>query len=188
MKCLLINGSHRNAGNTEMLLSAMKIEFEKHEAETETVSLAVLPLEHCRACDSCKGTSRCLIEDGFNPLLQKILEAGVLIIGTPVYVGMPSSRMVALLQRLTYLALSNEHILKNKIGVGVVVAGEAGHMTAFNSIVDFFLVNEMIVPGSHYWPIGTATKRGEIQNDVSAIENVKYLAQKIVHLKSGGVW
>lgn len=170
-----------------MLLSAMKIEFEKNEAEAEAISLAVLPLEHCRVCDSCKGTSVCLIEDGFNPLLKKIMEADVLIIGTPVYVGMPSSRMIALLQRLAYLALSNGHILKNKIGVGVVVAGETGHLTAFNSIVDFFLVNEMTVPGSRYWPIGTATKRGDIQNDVSAMENVKYLAQKIVHLKSGCV-
>ncbi|MFZ2955577.1 MAG: flavodoxin family protein [Candidatus Ozemobacteraceae bacterium] len=186
MKFLMINGSHRIAGNTETFLSVMKTEFEKYEAATESVLLATLSLEHCRVCDSCKGTSVCIIEDGFNPLLKKILEADVLVIGTPVYVGMPSSRMTVLLQRLAYLALSNGNILKNKIGVGVVVAGETGHLATLNSIVDFFLVNEMTILGSRYWPIGTATKRGEIHNDVSAIENLKYLAKKVVQFKSGG--
>ncbi|MDD2773874.1 MAG: flavodoxin family protein [Elusimicrobiales bacterium] len=187
MKILLLNGSHRTGGNTETLLSVMKTGFEKQGLETELISLATLSVEHCQVCDSCKGKSTCRITDDFGAILEKISVSDALIIGTPVYVGMPSSRLAALIQRLTYLALLNGHLLKDKIGCAVVVAGEAGHLTALNSLLDFFLVNEMTVPGSRYWPVGTASKKGEILNDTAAIENVKYLSGKIAKLlKTGG--
>ncbi|MFA5161417.1 MAG: flavodoxin family protein [Elusimicrobiales bacterium] len=182
MKAVLVNGSHRTAGNTAVLLAVMGKELSARGARTETVSLARLDIGHCRACDRCRGKSACIVKDDFNALLRKILAADTLILGSPVYAGMPSSRMTAFLQRLAYLAINNGHLLKNKVGGAVVVAGEAGHLTALNSLIDFFLVNEMIVPGSRYWPVGTATDKGNVAKDVSALENIRHLAGNIAAL------
>jgi len=186
-KILMLNGSHRSGGNTEVLLEVMKKEFEMESMFVESISLALTSLKHCKVCDNCATRPLCNInDDDFNSILGKILEVDVLVIGTPVYVGMPSSKIIAFIQRLTYLSMLNDQLLKNKIGAAVIVAGEAGHLTALNSIVDFFLVNGMIVPGSRYWPVGTASKKREIINDTSALENISCLSQNIVKLLKRG--
>jgi len=50
----------------------------------------------------------------------------------------------------------------------------------------WYIINDMIVPGSTYWNIGFAGAKGEIENDKEALatldrlcENIYWLASKI---------
>jgi multimeric flavodoxin WrbA len=183
----MINGSHRMGGNTEVLLKIMEEEFEKCQIDWDLLSLAGLSVEHCKVCDHCAGAPECGIHDDFDAILKKVIATDALIIGSPVYVGAPSSKVMTFIQRLTYLSHSKHHLLKDKVGGAVIVAGEAGHLTALNILVDVFLVNGMTVLGSQYWPIGTASAKGGITGHASAIENIRHLSQKIVrHLQKTG--
>ena len=55
-------------------------------------------------------------------------------------------------------------------------------MEAFNTINNFFLIGQMIVPGSSYWNIGTALKQGEFANDVEGVNTMRVLGQNIAWL------
>ena len=55
-------------------------------------------------------------------------------------------------------------------------------MTTFNAINQFFLINDMIVPGSTYWNVGVARDPGEIEGDEEGLRTVDRLAENILWL------
>ncbi len=89
---------------------------------------------------------------------------------------------MALIQRMTYVSYNNNQTLSKKIGGPIAVAGETGHLTTLNCLVNFYLVNEMVMPGSHYWNIGTGVNKGDILNDQKGISYIKRFAKNIAWL------
>jgi multimeric flavodoxin WrbA len=63
-----------------------------------------------------------------------------------------------------------------------VVARRAGQNFTFAQLNYFFLINEMIVPGSTYWNIAFARQRGEVANDAEGMATVKQLALNMAWL------
>jgi multimeric flavodoxin WrbA len=55
-------------------------------------------------------------------------------------------------------------------------------MTTFDAINHFFLINQMIVPGSSYWNIGIANKKGEIDGDQEALATMDTLGKNMAWL------
>ncbi len=87
MKILIINGSPRK-GNTKFALETMKSALkEKYQHATcEFVNVATLKIAGCINCDACKNNSgNCIHKDDTATYMDKMLEADVLIFGTPVY-------------------------------------------------------------------------------------------------------
>jgi len=99
MKVLAINGSPRKDGNTAALINHVLAAVAKEGIETECVSLAGKKLHGCIACYKCaenKG-GRCAIKDDVNGLLEKMLEADAIVLGSPTYFANMSSEMKALI-------------------------------------------------------------------------------------------
>lgn len=86
---------------------------------------------------------------------------------------------MALIQRMTYVSFNNNETLSKKIGGPLAVAGETGHLTTVNCLVDFYLVNEMVIPSLNYWNIGTGVNKGDILGDKKAILYIKRFAENI---------
>jgi len=42
-----------------------------------------------------------------------------------------------------------------------------------NRLIDFYLVNEMVIPSSNYWNIGVAVNKGDILKDKKGISSIK---------------
>jgi len=72
--------------------------------------------------------------------------------------------------------------LKRKIGAAVVAVRRTGAIHAFDSINHFFLINEMIIPGSSYWNIGIGKEKGEVLEDEEAMKTMKVLAENMIWL------
>jgi multimeric flavodoxin WrbA len=107
MKTILVNGSPRNDWNTAILLKHALKGAEDAGSETETVSLYDLSYRGCISCFECKkrdGESfgRCAASDGLSPLLEKIRDAGVLIIGSPIYMGSVTGETKSFLERFLF--------------------------------------------------------------------------------------
>ena len=51
----------------------------------------------------------------------------------------------------------------------------AGAIHAFDTLNHFFLITEMIVPGSTYWNIGYGREIGEVEHDAEGILTVQTL-------------
>lgn len=132
MKTILLNASPRKNWNTAQLLKSAQQGAESAGAETEYVDLYDLNFTGCRSCLACKrkGAERCKCywKDDLSPLIDKILQADAVIIGTPIYMGEPTAHFRALYERLAFCVLSYDgetSYFNGKINVGILYAMNA---------------------------------------------------------------
>ena len=101
-------------------------------AEVEYIDLYDLNFTGCRSCMLCKRKDvercHCYWKDDLSPVIDKIFQADALIIGTPIYLGRPTSRYFALIERLHFCSLSYDdysNYFKGKVNVGFFVTMNA---------------------------------------------------------------
>jgi len=107
MKVIAINGSPRKKWNTATLLNKSLEGALTQGAETEFVHLYDVTFRGCISCFACKtinGPSygRCIVKDGLTPILQKIENTDVLILGSPIYFGTVTGEMKSFMERLFF--------------------------------------------------------------------------------------
>lgn len=107
MKVMAFNGSPRKTWNTATLLSQALEGAASQGAETELVHLYDLTYQGCVSCFACKrkgGASygKCAIQDALTPILARIEELDAMILGSPNYLGAPTSMMKAFMERLIF--------------------------------------------------------------------------------------
>ena len=185
MKVVAFNGSPRENGNTWILINYVLAELEKEGVETELVQLGGANISGCTACDTCKNNKdqRCSVTgDVVNDYIEKILAADGIILGSPTYFTDVSTEMKALIDRAGRVAKVNGDMFKRKVGAAVIAVRRGGALHAFDSINHFFLINEMIVPGSSYWNLGIGYDKGDVENDAEGIRTMKTLGQNMAWL------
>jgi multimeric flavodoxin WrbA len=185
MKVLGINGSPRKGGNTELLIKEVFKVLEKEGIETEFFQLGGKKVQGCIACMKCrkKADSQCHQENVvINKCIKKIMDADAIIIGSPVYHADVSADIKALIEVAGYAIGGGKKTLKHKIGAAVIAVRRGGAIHAFDTINHFFLISEMIVPGSSYWNIGIGREKGEVLNDKEGIKTMKVLGENMAWL------
>jgi multimeric flavodoxin WrbA len=185
MKVIAFNGSARKDGNTTILLNMVFEELKSEGIETEIYTLAGKPIQGCIACFKCfeKKDKRCAVEkDIINECIQKMLEADGILLGSPTYFADVSAGMKALIERCGMVSRANGDMLKRKVGAGVVAVRRAGAMHVFSSLNSFFLINQMIIPGSSYWNLGIGRQPGEVNNDLEGVQTMKNLGKNMAWL------
>ncbi len=185
MKIVAINGSPRKNGNTALLIHEMFKIFEAEGFQTELVQLGNKPVHGCTACAKCKEEQdgRCHIKnDHLNLCIDKMLEADGIIIGSPVYFADVTTEIKALIDVAGYATRAGGHLLKRKVGAGVIAVRRGGALHAFETINNFFLINQMIVPGSSYWNFAIGRNPGDVLNDDEGMQTIRTLADNMVWL------
>jgi multimeric flavodoxin WrbA len=185
MKVLGISGSPRRGGNTDILIHTALEVMAAEGLETEFLSLADHPVLPCTACGGCftgEG-GRCVQKDpAFDGMIEKFAAADGILIGSPVYFGSATPQMMSLLDRVGYVARRRPELLRRKAGAAIVVARRAGQNFTFAQLNYFFLIAEMIVPGSTYWNVAVGHKPGEVRNDAEGISTVQTLGKNMAWL------
>lgn len=185
MKVIAFNGSPRTHGNTYQALAVVLDELEKNGVTTKMVNLCEQEIHGCRACGACfKNKNReCVMKDDkVNEYVDKISKSDGLIIGSPVYFGTMSAQTKAFIDRVGYVNRANGDLFKRKVGAAVAINRRAGALETFNTINNFFLIAQMVVPGSSYWNIGTALRQGEFEKDVEGVNTMRTLGQNMAWL------
>ena len=124
MKTVVINADpKRKEHNAQLMKSAMK-GAESVGADVKYVDLYKLELSGCRICRICKNdedTCKCYWKDELSPLIEEILNADCLLVGSPIFFSSPSSHYMALLERLIYCIVSYKtgNKFKGKVNVGL---------------------------------------------------------------------
>lgn len=111
-----------------------------------------------------------------------MIEADGIILGSPVYFADITAELKALIDRAGYVCKANGGLFQRKVGAGIIAVRRAGAIHAFDSINHFFLINEMIIPGSSYWNIGIGREKGEVENDGEGISTMKTLGKNMAWL------
>ncbi len=185
MKVIAFNGSARKEGNTAYLLKTVCDELEKEGINTVIYSLAGKRIQGCIACYKCftNQDKRCAVDtDIINECISLMLESDGILLGSPTYFSNVSAGMKALIERAGMVARANGDMFKRKSGAGVVAVRRAGSAHVFSSLNYFFLIGQMIIPGSSYWNIGIGKEPGEVQNDNEGIQTMKTLGQNMAWL------
>ncbi len=163
----------------------MLSELEKEGIETELVQLAGTQIQGCIACSKCKENQdqRCAVtSDSMNDYLAKMREADGIILGSPTYFADLTSGLKALIERAGFVARANDDMFRRKVGAAVVAVRRAGAIHTFDSINHFFLIGQMIVPGSSYWNIGIGYAIGEAQDDAEGMATMTGLGKNMAWL------
>ena len=185
MKVVAFNGSARKDGNTAILVRRVFSELENEGIETELVQLAGQPIHGCAACGQCfkNKDRRCAVNDDIvNSCIEKMLAADGIILASPTYFADLTSETKALIDRTGFVARANDDMFKRKVGAAVVAVRRAGAMHAFDSINHFFLISQMIIPGSSYWNIGVGRAKGEVERDEEGLRTMQTLGQNMAWL------
>jgi multimeric flavodoxin WrbA len=129
MKVIALNGSPRKKWNTATLLKHALDGAASKGAETELIHLYDYNYKGCISCFACKlknGKSygRCAVKDDLKPILNKVHDADAIILGSPIYFGMPTGVIRSFMERLLfqYLIYDENHsfLFKRSIPTGLI--------------------------------------------------------------------
>ena len=182
MKVIAFNGSARKDGNTALLLNTVLAELAAEDIGTEIYHLAGKPIQGCIACYQCfkNKDRRCAVtKDIANECIEKMVEADGILLGSPTYFADVTAGMKALIERAGMVSRANGDLYRRKVGAGVVAVRRAGAYQVFNSLNAFFLIGQMIVPGSSYWNIAVGREPREVANDAEGMKTMRDLGQNM---------
>lgn len=194
MKVLGLCGSPR-VGNTEYYINVVLDELKEKGLEVELIRLRDKNITQCEGCYGCIENKKCVIEDDFHDIFNKMIEADGLIVGSPVYNGSITPRLKALLDRAGFSARWMKNDLETnagkydwgqmpfsrKIFAPITVARKTGQTFAFAQLTLWATVNDFIITGSNYWTVGSAGTSGSVNahEDTEGISIMKHLASNI---------
>ena len=185
MKVVAFSGSARRDGNTALLVGHVFAELAKQGIETELVQLAGERLRGCIACYRCFTTKdgTCAVKDDcINGCIAKMRAADGIILASPTYFADITTEIKALIDRTGMVGRANDHLYRRKVGAGIIAVRRGGAIHAFDSLNHFFLISQMIVPGSSYWNIGMGLAPGDVKKDKEGLATMKTLGTNMAWL------
>jgi multimeric flavodoxin WrbA len=186
MRVVAFNGSARRHGNTSSLIEAVFAPMRESGVECEEVPLSGRSLRGCIACYKCfeAKDGRCHgPDDDMNTMLEQVEKADGIIIASPTYFADVSTETKALIDRAGYATRQAvDPLLRRKVGAAVVAARRAGAIHAFDTINHFFLIAEMVIPGSSYWNVGYGRERGDVESDEEGMRTMRQLGENMAWL------
>jgi multimeric flavodoxin WrbA len=152
MNVLIINGSPNERRCTYTALAQAASGLADAGVSSEIVWLRKEPVRPCIGCGACNTTRRCAFgaNDGINDLIEKGVAADGLIVGSPVFYAGINGSLKSTLDRMFFAAGST---FAFKPGGALVSARRAGTTAALEQLNKYFLISQMLLVGSLYWPM-----------------------------------
>ena len=131
-RVIILNGSPRRNGNTEQLAKAFA-EGAGRRHEVELISVTDYSVHPCTGCNSCYTSEghRCVQQDDMAKICEKLRNADVLIIASPVYFYGISAQLKTVIDRL-HTPIRNDFRIKK---LGLILAGAATLPDLFDPIL-----------------------------------------------------
>lgn len=182
MKVIAVNGSGRRGGNTSALISAVLEPLRAAGHDCVFIELAGKDIRGCTGCASCRERQDMKChgrKDDGNDVIDQILSADVVILGSPTYFADVTAETKAIIDRAGYVGRGNGNPLARKLGAAVIAVRRAGAIHAFDTINHFFLINEMLVVGSSYWNVGVGGPKGAVAEDEEGMSTMRRLGENL---------
>ena len=179
MKVLMINGSPDSKGCIATALNLAAEVLNREGIETEIIHVGNKDIRGCIACMRCRQTGQCVFNDLVNETVPKLKEADGIIIGSPVYYGMPNGTVLSFMQRLFYSCGCDLHM---KVGASVVSGRRGGNSATYEIMNQFFGINGMPTVPSTYWNDVHGYRGEDVLADVEGVETIRNLATNMAFL------
>lgn len=184
LNCSLKSGKSREASSTDVLMRQMFDELARQGADGEFVRAADFNIKPGVTDNEGKG-------DDWPKLLKRVLAADILVIGTPIWLGQPSSVSKRVLERMDAFLDQKDSRGRmpsyGKVAICCVVGNEDGAHHSAAEILSALLEVGFSVPsgGPTYW-VGEAMSSDEYKDQTPSPKVVTkwnaMLASNTVHL------
>ncbi|MGM9991978.1 MAG: flavodoxin family protein [Candidatus Bruticola sp.] len=173
MKVLLVNGSPRPKGCTYTALSEMAEQFKKLGIETEIFQIGSKPIRGCIGCRQCRKLGKCVFNDDVaNELLEKMLEADGIVLGSPVYFAGPNGAFCAALDRVIFAAPN----FSDKVCAAIVSTRRGGASAAYDRLNKYFTARNCQVASANFWNSVHGNTPEEVLQDLEGLHTLRNLA------------
>ena len=131
---LAFAGSPRRGGNSETLLDWVIDSMEQDpDVHVEKIPIVDADINPCKGCNACETLNYCVQKDGMVSIHDKIIEADIIILASPIFCMGVSSQAKALIDRAQVFR-SRKYVLKlpivppdrkgKRLGVFLATAGQ----------------------------------------------------------------
>lgn len=173
-KAIGIIASPRKNGNTayltEELLGNLKNSF-----DIEKIFLKDYEIKPCEECYHCAEIDECSINDDMADFYKKLIEAQVIILASPIFMGGVTSRMKAFMERTWHLRKGQ---LKGKIGSYIIV-GRRDIGSGINEMEEYL---SRLKLNKLAGVLGFGLHEGTVANDKEALKSIERLSNQIISL------
>lgn len=132
-KVLILSGSPRKNGNSDILCDSFAAGATDGGHKVEKIRVAEKNIGCCRGCYACKDSGACVIKDDMAEILQKIIDADVLVLASPVYFYSIDAQLKALIDRTVARWLE----VKNKEFYYIVTMADSALSSADTTLACF---------------------------------------------------
>jgi len=153
MKAIGISSSGRGAAYSKTIVKEI---LEESGSDYEMIYLANLNIKGCLGCLKCAPTNRCIQNDDFQSVVDKIYEADALVFGGANYYGMLNAIGHAFWERTFSLRHRATFPFAGKLGIAVGLDRDKDTKESTSFIKKMMLSNKMAV-------IATFTESGHQQ-------------------------
>ena len=179
MKVLMINGSPRKEGNSQVALDEMASIFEKEGVEVECMCVGREVIRGCVACGACGKLGKCVHDDIVNEVAAKFEQADALIVASPVYYASANGTLVSLLDRLFFSTPFDKTM---KVGAAIACARRGGITATWDELNKYFGIAGMPIASGQYWNGVHGRLPGEAAGDAEGLQQMRTLARNMVFL------
>jgi len=179
-----IVGSPRRGGNTELVVKNALDAAESVGADTDMIRLAEKHVEPCTACGACGKTGKCVIDDDFMEVFERMAEADGLLFASPSYFESMSPQMKALIDRTGYYNSSarGRKVFEGKVAGAMSVARRTGLANVWTQQLLFILAQKMIVPGITSYANAIGGAPGDVLKDEEGMRTSRDLGIAVAEL------
>jgi multimeric flavodoxin WrbA len=180
MKIIGIAGSPRKQGNSTILLECvLKGAEEKGAERLPIVYLEDLTFRGCQNCGGCNDTGVCVLEDDLTPVYDKLAEADIWVLSSPIYFDGICGQLKLFFDRLICLCKKK---LSGKRRAGIVIAYEdkkrddyVENMKVYQSYLSWFSDFEF-TEVMEAWGVAA---EGDINRKPEFLESAKELGNRL---------
>jgi multimeric flavodoxin WrbA len=132
-----ISGSPRRGGNSETLLEAALEGARDAGAEVQMARLNELSYVGCQACDACIPAGQCPQQDDLTDVIEKLREADVWLMASPIYFDSVSGQLKACFDRCRCFIRDPAKAERRRAGA-LIVTYEAGPSDFYADVARHF--------------------------------------------------
>ena len=162
-RVLILSGSPRKGGNSDLLCDEFMRGAQESGNEVEKIRVAEKNVAPCKGCYYCKRSGgQCVSKDDMGEILQKMIDADVLVLASPVYFYSVDAQLKAVIDRTVARWLE----VKKKEFYYIATCADTGKESCETTFACFRGYADCVEGGKEMGVIyGTGVyERGEIRN------------------------
>jgi multimeric flavodoxin WrbA len=193
IKVLAFAGSPRRHGNSEALLDWVLggMSTDK-DVIIEKVALTDANINPCKGCNACEKLNKCVQRDGMDIYHDKIVDADIILLSSPIFCMGVASQVKALIDRAQVFR-SRKYVLKlpivppdrksKRLGVFLASAGQKWDYVfdaAIPSVKCFYHVIDIRDADISYLMINGVDEKGAIEHHPTAKTEAEKLGKTVI--------